>query len=87
MDKVKVRFEVPFISGNTRIIEGELTPEETESLLEFAFMALLSRGISPASLSASVNEALDAEGLLQEGSPEPQPLDEYLNAEKKSSLH
>jgi len=56
---MKIKFRVPVVTGKTYDIEGELTDEEANSLLEFAFLALLSRGVSPASIAPSVSAIIE----------------------------
>jgi len=56
---VKIKFRLPVVTGKVYQIEGELTDEEANSLLEFSFLTLLSRGISPASLGPSVQSAIE----------------------------
>ena len=56
---MKIRFKLPVVTGKTYQIEGELTDEEANSLLEFSFLTLLSRGITPASLGPSVSAAIE----------------------------
>jgi len=57
--EMKIKFRVPVVTGKTYDIEGELTDEEANSLLEFAFLALLSRGVSPASIAPSVSAIIE----------------------------
>lgn len=56
---MKVEFVVPLVDAPNYKIEGELTPDEANVLLNYAFVQLLRAGMVAASLAPQVTEMVE----------------------------